>query len=474
MPPRSNSSSDSSDSSSDSYLARAFEESIRLQRHQEHSNRERDLRQRQQEESVLQESRRTFVDRALQEQNEEQEQLRLAIERSAADEQERAARRLRDREERARLDREFGSGGSRSAMRAERQGGQDSSGGARDEPAPAPVAPLPRQREEHRRRTSRSNFTNIHSSPLSPPLESTPPANRSAANGRRRRNTNRAVDDVFQDGFVAREVLDHRENQYRRQYRAQDSTTEADRFQERPSSAAESPARVPRQRRMNHGATQNGSYNENITIFRRNTNPSQSRGLGLEAPGGQMPEIAPPRRTNSDRPGAMPPFQGPDPNSERFHHRYRRHRNPDPTDIGRRGPPPGPSSYDLSEILARSRREAYPTNAPFTEAGLEFNHHELQAAINESAEQGRDPDEEAIERNLDCPTYEEACVMRRYKPRRGDRYVFQGPNAITIEGDEGRNKPDVRMEIVGEMDLAEAMRVANHGRDRNRDQNTPR
>lgn len=468
MPPQSN---HSSNSSNDSLLARAFEESIRLQRHQEHSTRERELRELQREEHVLEESRRTFLNRALEEENEEEAQLRLAMERSATDEQDRAERRAREREERTRLDREFGSGGSSSAMRSERPGGGGQNGGrgASNETAPAPVASPSSQREGHRQRTTRHDSINS-SSPLPPLLESAPQENLPPASGRQRRNANGTVDASL-EGLGAREALENRENRHHPQSRAQDSSSETGRFQERPSRAAEAPAHNSRQGRRNHEATQSRGPTENNTMSRRNTISSQSREIGPETSSERMPAVGPPRRTNSERLGTMPPFQVPGPNPERRRQRYPRHQRPNPTDRGTGGPPPGPSSYTLPEILARSRRDAYQTNAPFTENGLEFNHHELQAAINASADQGRDPDEEAVERNLDCPTYEEACAMRKYKPRRGDSYVFQGPNAIMIEGDEDRDSPNVRMEIVGEMDLAEAMRVANGGRNRNRPPN---
>ncbi|KAK2801073.1 hypothetical protein FQN50_007881 [Emmonsiellopsis sp. PD_5] len=138
--------------------------------------------------------------------------------------------------------------------------------------------------------------------------------------------------------------------------------------------------------------------------------------------------------------------------------RQQRRRTTDP----RRPRPRPPSDYDEEEVLARSRREAFPTG-PFTEEGEEFNHHQLQAAINESAGQGRDEEEEAIERNRGIPTYEEACAMERYKAPRGKKYVFQGPSSVTLEGENGN--PGVTMKVIGDMDLGVALKIANGGTD---------
>ncbi|KLJ08474.1 hypothetical protein EMPG_16093 [Blastomyces silverae] len=83
----------------------------------------------------------------------------------------------------------------------------------------------------------------------------------------------------------------------------------------------------------------------------------------------------------------------------------------------------------------------------------------MQAAINESAGgRCRDEDEEAIRRNRGIPTYPEAIYMKRYPAPRGRRYVFQGPSCVTFEGEGGEK---VVWEIVGDMDLGEAVRVAN-------------
>lgn len=467
MQPQSNHSSSSSNSSNSSLLARAFEESIRLQRHQEHSDRERELRELQREESVLEESRRTFLTRALEEENEEEAQVRLAMERSATDEDERAERRAREREERTRLDREFGRGESRSAMRGERQGGggQYCGRGASNQSTPAPAAPSSCQIEEHHRRTSRHDGSINPSFHLPPLVESVSQGNLPPASGRRQRIGNGIVDAPLH-GLAVGEATENRADQRHRQYRTHNPSSETGQFQDRPSRAVAVPTHSTRQGRRNHDGSQSRNRTGNAISHRNTISNQSSRGLELETSRERLAIVRPPRRTNSENLGTTRPFQAPGPNPERRRHHSHRHQRPSPTGSGTSGFPSGPSSYSLSEILARSRRDAYQTNAPFTEDGLEFNHRELQAAINASAEQGRDPDEEAIERNLDCPTYEEACAMRTYKPRRGDSYVFQGPNVIMIEGDEDGDSPDVRMEIVGERDLVEAMRVANS---RNRD-----
>ncbi|KAI1931144.1 hypothetical protein LOZ65_001343 [Ophidiomyces ophidiicola] len=115
---------------------------------------------------------------------------------------------------------------------------------------------------------------------------------------------------------------------------------------------------------------------------------------------------------------------------------------------------PDPNAYFLADILARSRADAFsrgpfrPDDAdPVFDAGL-------QAAINASANQARDEDEEAVQRSRGVPTYQEACRMPRYQAPRGARYVFQGPRGpgASAEG---------AVKIVGDMDLREAMKVAN-------------
>ncbi|KMU86646.1 hypothetical protein CIHG_04435 [Coccidioides immitis H538.4] len=118
-----------------------------------------------------------------------------------------------------------------------------------------------------------------------------------------------------------------------------------------------------------------------------------------------------------------------------------------------------PAMYSLSEILARSRIDAFPTGPFFpADADPAFDA-ALQAAINDSADQARDEEEEAVQRSRGIPTYEEACSMPRYRPPRGARYVFQGPKEVYVEtGGEGEG---MRVKVVGDMDLGEALRVAN-------------
>ncbi|KAK2755664.1 hypothetical protein FQN54_005813 [Arachnomyces sp. PD_36] len=442
-------SSNSSNSSSDSLLAAAFEESIRIQRLQEHADRELELDRIETEERVLEESRRTFLNRALEVENEDEAEMRLAMERSAADERERVARREREREERARLDRDFGSGGSRSQRHRERYGSSHARHRGSNEDVPGSAGSgASRQTQRDQRRQCTAPHHGSDSPPSSSSQDNTPQARVPHVSGRRQRDVDQILDTLIEEE-AAEEAIRNMGHRHHLEPRAQYQQPGQGQFQERRSRAAEGSRHYPRQGRS-HAAVQ-----------RENNQSSRS---GLEAAHEQMSMGERPRRTNSDRSGMGTQA---DPTPGRHRHNNRRHQQPNQTSRGSRNGSPGPSSYSLSEILSRSRADAYPTHAPFTEAGLEFNHHELQAAINASAEQGRDPDEEAVERNRDCPTYEEACEMARYKPRRGDRYVFQGPNSVTIEGDEEENKPNVRLEIVGEMDLVDAMRVANRGRNRN-------
>ncbi|KKZ59198.1 hypothetical protein EMCG_05446 [[Emmonsia] crescens] len=132
-----------------------------------------------------------------------------------------------------------------------------------------------------------------------------------------------------------------------------------------------------------------------------------------------------------------------------------------------RSPLPSITSYSLDEVLARSRRDAFPTG-PYTAAVEDLNDTELHAAINESAGgQCRDEEEEAIQRNRGIPTYEEACKMNIYGAPRGRRYVFQGPSSVSCDGGGGgEGGGEVKWEIVGDMDLREAVRVANKNVDR--------
>lgn len=50
--------------------------------------------------------------------------------------------------------------------------------------------------------------------------------------------------------------------------------------------------------------------------------------------------------------------------------------------------------------------------------------------------------------------------MPRYKAPVGMKYVFQGPREVLIEGG-GAGGTDLKVRVVGDMDLAEAMRIAN-------------
>lgn len=90
--------------------------------------------------------------------------------------------------------------------------------------------------------------------------------------------------------------------------------------------------------------------------------------------------------------------------------------------------------------------------APPQEEG--FNRDELAAAIAASAQQNRDEEQEAIDRNTGVPTYQEACAAPMHRPPRGVRYKFQGPNKAEM-------KDGCTVEIVGEMDLEQALKIAN-------------
>ncbi|EGE07292.1 hypothetical protein TEQG_06201 [Trichophyton equinum CBS 127.97] len=124
-------------------------------------------------------------------------------------------------------------------------------------------------------------------------------------------------------------------------------------------------------------------------------------------------------------------------------------------------PPVDPSNYRVRDVLRRSRREFH------ARAAAEDFDSDLQRAINESAEQHRDEEEEAVQRSRGIPTYEEACASVRYRPQPGMRYTFQGPEVIEIPRENG---PPTKLSIVGDMDLGEAMRIANQRVNRKRGQ----
>ncbi|EFE37184.1 hypothetical protein TRV_08165 [Trichophyton verrucosum HKI 0517] len=127
--------------------------------------------------------------------------------------------------------------------------------------------------------------------------------------------------------------------------------------------------------------------------------------------------------------------------------------------------PVDPTNYRVRDVIRRSRRE-FHARAAATEAGEGFDS-DLQRAINESAEQHRDEEEEAVQRSRGIPTYEEACASVRYRPSPGMRYSFQGPEVIEIPRENG---PPTKLSIVGDMDLGEAMRIANQRVKRKRGQ----
>ncbi|EGD90247.2 uncharacterized protein TERG_06474 [Trichophyton rubrum CBS 118892] len=119
----------------------------------------------------------------------------------------------------------------------------------------------------------------------------------------------------------------------------------------------------------------------------------------------------------------------------------------------------------VRDVLRRSRRE-FQARAAAAQAAHDFDN-DMQRAINESAEQHRDEEEEAVQRSRGIPTYEEACASVRYRAPPGMRYSFQGPEVIEIPRENG---PPTKLSIVGDMDLGEAMRIANQRVKRKRGQ----
>ncbi|OAL74021.1 hypothetical protein A7D00_2050 [Trichophyton violaceum] len=119
----------------------------------------------------------------------------------------------------------------------------------------------------------------------------------------------------------------------------------------------------------------------------------------------------------------------------------------------------------VRDVLRRSRRK-FQARAAAAQAAHDFDN-DMQRAINESAEQHRDEEEEAVQRSRGIPTYEEACASVRYRAPPGMRYSFQGPEVIEIPRENG---PPTKLSIVGYMDLGEAMRIANQRVKRKRGQ----
>ncbi|WEW61841.1 hypothetical protein PRK78_007338 [Emydomyces testavorans] len=332
------------------YLQRALEENLRLHEQRQQSFEETQRRQREAEERLLRESEAAAA-RARRVTDDEDDQLRLAMERSAADEEARTRRIQEERERLLQLDREFGSGsGSRNGHR----------------------------------RSGNENMASAHG-------RSTPPArSRSHAPTRQEHIT------------TAEET---------RQPRRQNTI---------PSITGPSSSSQPRQR-----STVRETALSHMNSFRQSLSRRRSSAAAAAA------AVAP-------------------------HNSYRPRRQHSTNQFT----PRNPAAYSLDEIYARSLNDAFP-RGPFRPRGADAVFEAaLQAAINESAQQTRDEEEEAVRRSRGVPTYEEACRMPRYRAPRGATYVFQGPKEVVIENGNGEGE-EMRVKVVGEMDLAEAMRVAN-------------
>ncbi|KAL2375046.1 hypothetical protein BDBG_06031 [Blastomyces gilchristii SLH14081] len=362
----------------DEMLARAFQASIQL--HEEHQRNVEDaaISELEEEERVLRESEAAAAEAQRTRQGEE-ELLQLILERSVADADEGRVRRRRMAEdERARLDRLFGSG---------RSWGMDRE------------SLLSAQEEER-------------------------------------------IDRVLRDD----DPLYAEPEEYERSSVRRESTTDPTSAHPRPRSGA---PRRRRPRRLLIGSLRPPA----AAIARRNTSPAaqtrSSRSTQASEPAPRYDHCTRyrPPRASADAPSSTSSTSSISRSRSGRTHR-RSHRDPlSPI-----------ATYSLDEVLVRSRHDSFPTG--LTSAAVEeLNHAEMQAAINESAGgRCRDEDEEAIRRNRGVPTYTEAVYMKRYGAPRGRRYVFQGPSSVTFEG-EGGGK--MRWEIVGDMDLGEALRAAN-------------
>ncbi|PGG98532.1 hypothetical protein AJ79_08846 [Helicocarpus griseus UAMH5409] len=383
--------------SDDEMLAKAFQESLQLHEEHQRSLEAAERRQLEEEERILRESEAAADATQWSRHHDDEEQLRLVLERSVADEEE--ARNLRRRaqlEERARLDRLFGSGsGSRDNIgmsQGDRSVTHTQVGADRRVLQNSPLHDEPEEDEHRWNRMPLQADSLWHTSDA--------PGRRTSQAGESR--SNRAISTGW-------------------------PTEDNPRRQTTPALTA---ARQPRQ-----SESQTRVHSEVAAGARRNTSPAACRQDSIR------PGITQALRTLSSGRG------------------WRRQNTISASTASRIRPASALTDYSLDDILARSRRDAYATGAP-TESVEELNDMELQAAINESAGgQTRDEEEEAIQRNRGIPTYEEACRMPMFGAPRGKRYVFQGPCWVDLDAGEGNGK--VRWEIVGSMDLGEAIRVAN-------------
>ncbi|PGH03534.1 hypothetical protein AJ80_08667 [Polytolypa hystricis UAMH7299] len=417
---------DLEDEMDDEYEERMFRQALResIQLHKEHrrTRREVELAEQDDQKFVMRISQRTA--RAAEERvaREEEALLRDVLEQSAADEARVQRRRRAEREEIMRLDREFGSGlgPNGESSNARIQSDEVETGGASFLLRRTPLPPL--------------------SSSRSRPLLDN--------NGARDRNRNQNRDDHSQLG-----------NNQRIRLTSGPSGTH-------PRSQTTSPAN-PQEASATIASRTGAAEAAQIERRRRRSRPRlatrSSEAGGSQRNGNRPASLWPSLNNPSTAVRSTSDIQTQDqvnvarPNPRRGMHRCQHATQP--------AQHVSPADYSLDEILARSRQESYPAG-PFTEEGLESNHDELQAAINASAEQHRNEEEEAVERSKGIPTYEEACASQRYRPPRGGRYVFQGPNSVTLpvdggDGDLGSPEQCIKLEVVGDMDLAEAMRIAN-------------
>ncbi|EEP78343.1 predicted protein [Uncinocarpus reesii 1704] len=379
----------------DEYLRRALEENLRLNEQRQRTAEETERRHREAEERALQESQASAA-RVRRATEDEEDQLRLAMERSAADEASRARQIEEARHRLLQMDREFGGG----------------SGATR----PA-------------NNTSRTGANGPGNNNNGSTARATPASTRSRSfSGRPESNA----------------VRPERAYQPRRQGTAPSTATQAQAPIHRGRTAQTSANTSIRSRSATADRPQHTSPQAQPTSQPRRQNTAPSH---VVPPAPAATGTNPPSRLNSIRRSL----------SRRLSHRQ----SPSPPSTNTstpqpRAPPhptPNPASYSLREILSRSVTDAFsfPAPEPSFDAAL-------QAAINESAEQARDEEEEAVQRSRGVPTYEEACRMPRYRAPRGARYRFQGPKEVVLEGEGGGGG---RVRVVGEMDLGEAMRVAN-------------
>lgn len=418
---------DEDDDDEDEILRQALEENLRLNKQHQQGLEAQQRVHEEMEREVLKKSAAAAAKMRKREEDtvaEEDEQLRLALEQSERDEKERARKRKEERRRVKRMEREFGAGNGNggAANRAD--------AGTRGGSAGTGTGAGAGETGSSTSRTGRRRAATVGSS--------------SSSNNR--------------DGIRSTPQAEP-ERPRRRRERSEVSSpapAPAPALTPTPSTPTSTSTRAPRPRR--HRPALEPVHEDHNQPHRH-------------SPPFQIPPSPPPPSTTTQtttqtrtrtrtRTNSLPqPHRQPQPQPEPVLLPLPPHAPTFPPPTTGQGLGVDITSYSLDDILARSRTQSFPTG-PFTEDGLEFNHDELQAAINASAEQHRDEDEEAVQRSAGIPTYEEACAAQKYRAPEGSRYVFQGPSSVTVEEGEGERK----LEVVGEMDLGEAMRVANRGR----------